>query len=67
MIDRILAMDAEEIVFNTANSEIPTVGGKYIDYSYPKLFDSPYLQSDYESGVVEIIEDDQPLILDFNE
>ncbi|MCP4400539.1 MAG: hypothetical protein GY801_24960, partial [bacterium] len=50
--------DAQEIVFNTANSEIPTVGGEYIDYSHPKLFDSPYLQSEYESGVLEIIKDD---------
>jgi len=58
--------DAEEIIFNTANNEIPTVGGKYIDYSYPKLFDSPYLQSDYESGVIKIRKEDQELILDFN-
>lgn len=58
--------DAEEIIFNTANNEIPTAGGKYIDYSYPKLFDSPYLQSDYESGVIKIRKEDQELILDFN-
>jgi hypothetical protein len=58
--------DSEEIIFNSANSEIPTIGGKYIDYSYPKLFDSPYLQSEYESGVVIIMKDDHKLVLDFN-
>ncbi len=58
--------DAEEIIFNSANSEIPTVGGNYIDYSYPELFDSPYLISEYESGLVKIKKKDQELILDFN-
>jgi hypothetical protein len=58
--------DAEEIIFNSANSEIPTVGGEYIDYSYPKLFDSPYLESEYESGIIKIRKDDQELVLDFN-
>ena len=59
--------DAEEIIFNSANSEIPTVGREYIDYSHPKLFNSPYLKSKYESGVVEISKGDQSLVLDFNE
>lgn len=58
--------DAEEIVFNSANSEIPSIGGEYIDYSYPKLFDSPYLKSEYESGLVRILKDDRELLLDFN-
>ncbi len=45
--------DAPEIEFNAANNSIPTIGGEYIDYSYPKLFDSPYLQSDYKSGLIK--------------
>lgn len=56
---------AEEITFNAANSEIPTVGGEYIDYSYPKLFDSPYLQSDYASGVITGQKGDVSITVDF--
>ena len=58
--------DAEEIVFNAANSEIPTVGGRYIDYAPARLFDSPYLQSEYQSGVVVGTKDGRTLTLDFN-
>lgn len=57
---------AEEIVFNAANSEIPTVGGRYIDYAHPRLFDSPYLQSEYGSGVITGTKGEQSLLLDFN-
>lgn len=46
--------DAPEMVFNAGTRDIPTVGGEYIDYAHPKTFDSPYLQSDYKSGVVTI-------------
>ncbi|MEX0332415.1 MAG: hypothetical protein AB3N64_13420 [Puniceicoccaceae bacterium] len=59
--------DAEEIVFNAANSEIPTVGGEYIDYAPPKLFDSPYLESDYKSGAIKASKGTSRLNLNFND
>ena len=58
---------AEEIVFNTGTMEMPTVGGKYIDYSYPMTFDSPYLKSDYKCGQVKIQIDGKELDLDFSD
>ncbi|MGL1891279.1 MAG: hypothetical protein OCD02_06595 [Spirochaetaceae bacterium] len=58
---------SEEIVFNAANqADIPTIGGEYINYNYPKTFDAPYIQADYESGVVEISKGDNKQIFDFN-
>lgn len=57
--------DAREIEFNAANNAIPTIGGEYIDYSYLKLFDSPYLQSDYKSGLISILFDGEQTVLDF--
>jgi len=57
---------AEEIVFNAATNEIPMVGGKHIDYSYPMTFDSPYIKSVYKSGVIAIHKDKEELLLDFN-
>ena len=56
-----------EMVFNATNtSDVPTVGSEYIDYEHPKVFDSPFIQSDYESGLIEISKDEHKLVLDFN-
>ena len=59
--------DAPEIYFNAANAEIPQIAGKYVDYSYPMTFDSPYLQSAYNSGIVTIKKGSDKLVLDFND
>lgn len=61
------APDMEEMVFNAANtSDVPTIGGEYVDYEHPKVFDSPYIQSRYDSGQIEICKGDYKLNLDFN-
>ena len=58
--------NAQEIYFNATNSEMPMIGGEYIDYSYAQVFDSPYLQSTYNSGIVRIGPADDRITLDFN-
>ncbi len=58
--------NAKKIVFNAANIEMPTVGGEYIDYSYPMTFDSPYMSSAYKSGIITLQNGDEKLIRDFN-
>ncbi len=40
------------IDFNAANLQIPRINGEPVDYDPAYLFDSPYLQSEYQSGVV---------------
>ncbi|MDP6040482.1 MAG: hypothetical protein QGG64_18180, partial [Candidatus Latescibacteria bacterium] len=61
------APDMVEMVFNAANtSDVPTIGGEYVDYEHPKVFDSPYIQSNYGSGLVEISKGVYKLSLDFN-
>ncbi|MGA1196561.1 MAG: hypothetical protein ACO36I_08705 [Candidatus Latescibacterota bacterium] len=61
------APNMEEMVFNAANtSDVPTIGGKHIDYQHPKVFDSPYMQSHYNSGVIEMTSGAYKLSLDFN-
>ncbi len=57
--------DAKEIVFNAGTMEMPTVGGEYIDYSYPMTFDSPTMQSVYKSGKIKIKYGTEELDLDF--
>jgi hypothetical protein len=58
--------DAKEIVINNSAPEIPTVGGKPIDYSYPMTFDSPFLKSKYKSGEVHIQYGNEVLNLNFD-
>jgi hypothetical protein len=58
--------NAKEIYFNLANNEMPMVGGKRVDYSPGMLFESPYLKSEYQSGLVKISKEKQQLMLDFN-
>jgi len=60
------APNMKEMVFNAANtSDVPTIGGEYIDYQHPKVFDSPYIQSNYNSGTVEITKGTHKLSLNF--
>jgi len=67
VVYRSAADGSEEMVFSAANtSDVPTVGGEHIDFEHPKVFDSPYIQSDYESGVVGIRKGPHRLDLDFN-
>ncbi len=61
------APDAQEIYFNSANNEMPMVAGEYINYSSPKLFDSPYLQSDYKSGVIKASFTGEQMTWDFRD
>lgn len=44
-----------------------TIGGKYVDYSYPMTFDSPYLKSKYKSGKIQIQYGGDKLNMDFSE
>lgn len=56
----------QEVTFNLANSEIPMVGGKRVEYAPEMLFDSPYLNSIYKSGIIEIRKGGMVLRLDLN-
>jgi hypothetical protein len=61
-------IEADEIVFNAANPiDVPTIGGTYIDFSHPKTFDAPYLQSEYGSGVVEYRRGSEQIVMDLSE
>lgn len=59
-------VEAKTIEFNSANSEIPTVDGTSVDYAPGFLFRSPFLQSDYESGLITLRKGERELIMDFN-
>lgn len=64
---------AKEIIFNAANNQIPQLRAadqdqpQYIDYPAPATFDSPFIHSEYNSGIVTIRDGDQTITLDFTQ
>ncbi len=46
-------------------SGIPEVNGKAVNFTPPKLYDSPYLESEYGSGIVTIQKGARKRVLDF--
>lgn len=59
--------DREEITFNAGAPELPMVGGRYVDYAPAKLFDSPTMQSEYDSGIITLRFGDKEIALDFTQ
>ncbi|OXU15220.1 hypothetical protein [Sedimentisphaera salicampi] len=54
-----------KLYLNAANNEMPKINGEYLDYEPDKLFDSPYMQSLYDSGVTNIMCGGRDLTLSF--
>jgi len=57
---------AEEIVFGCAAPQVPTIGGRLVDYAFPKTWDSPYLSSDYKSARIRLEYGGERVDLDFS-
>lgn len=53
------------LTLDTSTKKIPTINGKPINYAPKKAFDSPFLNSDYNSGVITISKGDRKKVLDF--
>jgi hypothetical protein len=51
--------------FDASYQRVPTINGKPIAYEGKKVFDSPFLNADYNSGVVTISKGDRTKTLDF--
>jgi hypothetical protein len=57
----------DTLTLDTSYKQIPTINGKPVDYAPKKVFDSPFLNADYNSGVVTIGKGERKRVLDFNE
>jgi len=55
----------DRLTFDTSQKKVPTINGKPLDYSPPKVLESPFLNSDYDSGVVTIQKGGLNKTLDF--
>ena len=56
----------DTLTLDTSYKQTPTVNGKPIEYKSEKVFDSPFLKSEYDSGVVTIEKGSRKRVLDFN-
>jgi hypothetical protein len=55
----------DNFTFDTSQKQTPTINAKPVDYTPPKVLESPFLNADYDKGIVTIQKGDQKKILDF--
>ncbi len=56
----------DQLTFHTDYKQVPSINGKPVDYARAKAFESPFLDSDWNSGIVTIRKGDRKKVLDFN-
>ncbi|MDT8391754.1 MAG: hypothetical protein RRC34_14735 [Lentisphaeria bacterium] len=64
---RYTSVYGDTLTFDTSYKKPPTINGTPVNYAPKKVFDSPFLNSDYNSGVVTISKGSRKKILDFNQ
>jgi hypothetical protein len=52
--------------FFAATTDLPFINGQQVNFNLNKAFNSPYLQSEWNSGIHLIKKGDRQLVLDFN-
>lgn len=64
---RYQSLGGDQLTFYADQSRLPKINGTVVDLAPQKVYDSPFVQSDWDSGVVTIQCGDEQRILDFNE
>lgn len=59
-------LSGDRFTFFTDQSQPPQVNGKPVNYAPAKVYDSPFVQSVWDSGLVTIQKSGRKLVLDFN-
>ncbi len=65
-LDYTSALNKTTLTLFTDYSRPPLVDGQPVNYAPQKVFDSPFIQSDFGSGLVTLRKGSQSLVLDFN-
>ena len=55
----------EQLTFDTSAREVPTINGLPVNYSPEKVFESPFLNADWNSGIVTITKGNRKKVLNF--
>jgi len=56
----------DRLTFDANQKATPTINGKPVNYAPEHVYRSPFLQADYNSGVVTITKGERKKVLDFN-
>lgn len=57
----------DTLTLDTSFKTTQTINGKPVDYAPPFVYKSPFMNADYEQGVIKISKGDRKTILDFNQ
>ena len=60
------SLAGDRLVFDLSQGSRPLVNGKPVDLAPENVFDSPHVQSVWNSGVVTVRQGARELVLDFN-
>jgi hypothetical protein len=60
-------LGGDRLTFFTDQSQLPRINDRPVDLAPARVFDSPFVQSDWDSGVVTIQKDGRRVVLNFNE
>ncbi|MDE0834780.1 MAG: hypothetical protein OSA84_00330 [Akkermansiaceae bacterium] len=55
----------DQLSFDTSGKKAPKINGKTVNYAPENVFESPFLNADYDSGVVTIRKGERKKVLDF--
>jgi hypothetical protein len=55
----------EQLTFDTSTREVPTINGHSVNYAPKKVFESPFLNANWNSGVVTITKGNRKKVLNF--
>ena len=56
----------DTLTLDTSHKQVPTINGNPVNYAPEKVYDSPFLQSVYDSGIITISKGKRTRVLDFN-
>lgn len=59
-------LHGDDFTFYADASRMPEVNGDPVDLAPEKVFDSPFIQSQWNSGIVTLVKGERELVLDFN-
>lgn len=59
-------LGGDRFKFHTDQSQPPQINGQVVDYAPARVFDSPFIQSDWNSGVITVQKDSRKYVLNFN-
>ena len=55
----------EQLTFDTSAREVPTINGHPVNYSPREVFESPFLNANWNSGIVTIAKGNRKKVLNF--